>query len=106
MPVPARTNLLMVAFAVDRCGRLLYSLSWKEILGEWAWGAFLQEARVDYRKAIVVLAVSVAFLIRAPLSFAHVPANANVASFTIKVIHQMPSSVTAFNRYEAFKLTP
>jgi len=61
---------------------------------------------LGYRKTIVMLAVSVAFLIRAPLSFAHVPANANVALFTIKIIHQMPCSVTAFNHYEAFKLTP
>lgn len=61
---------------------------------------------MDHRKTIVMLAVSVAFLIRASLSFAHVPANANVASFKIKVIRQMPCSVIAFNRYEAFKLTP
>jgi hypothetical protein len=59
-----------------------------------------------YRKTILILAVSVAFLIRVPLSFARVPANASAASFNIKVIRQTPCSVIAFDRYEAFKLTP
>ena len=61
---------------------------------------------MGYRTTILMLAVSVAFLIRAPLSFAHVPANANAASVKIKLIHQTPCSVIAFDRYEAFKLTP
>jgi hypothetical protein len=88
MPMVGGAKRLASAFAVDRCGGLLYSSRSRVFWLVGIYGALPQMAYMSERMAILTFSVSVAFLIPAVLSFAQEPQAPGPPPFRIKAVRQ------------------